>query len=32
MNEGIKKAIDIIVWWIPFRKLRDSVRTLLEYH
>ncbi|ELV04552.1 hypothetical protein H263_15562, partial [Brachyspira hampsonii 30599] len=25
------KIIDNIVWWIPFRKLRDSVRELILY-
>lgn len=26
-----KQVIDNIVWWIPFRKLRDNVRYLLLY-
>ena len=27
-----KKTIDNIVWWIPFKKLRNSVRELLLYN
>ena len=27
--EDIIKNIDEIVWYIPFRKLRDSIRKLL---
>lgn len=27
-----KKVIDNIVWWIPFRKLRNSIRDLLLYN
>ena len=27
-----KKVIDNIVWWIPFKKLRNSVRELLLYN
>ena len=30
MNNEIKKAIDNIVWFIPNRKLRDSIRFLLS--
>ena len=30
MNDEIKKAIDNIVWWIPNRKLRDNIRTILH--
>lgn len=29
MDNNIKKDIDNIVWWIPFKKLRDSLRRLL---
>lgn len=29
-DKDIKKTIDNIVWYIPFRKLRDSVRFFLE--
>ena len=25
-----KKAIDTIVWWIPFKKTRNAVRELLD--
>ena len=28
-SKEIKKTIDNIVWWIPFRKLRNQVRKLL---
>ena len=28
MTEELKKDIDNIVWWIPFRKLRCSIRNL----
>ena len=31
MLEKIKEDIDRIVWWIPVRKLRDSVRNVLLY-
>ncbi|WP_300368164.1 hypothetical protein [Brachyspira sp.] len=27
-----KKIIDDIVWWIPFKKLRNAVRELLLYN
>lgn len=27
----IAKDIDTIVWWIPFKKTRDSLRRLLDY-
>lgn len=26
-----KKIIDEIVWWIPFKKLRNNVKILLNY-
>lgn len=29
MNEYLKKLIDKIVWWIPFRNLRNSIRELI---
>ena len=29
MNEGIQKSIDNIVWWIPIKSLRNSVRDIL---
>ena len=29
ISEDIIKNIDEIVWYIPFRKLRDSIRKLL---
>ncbi|WP_232473641.1 hypothetical protein [Brachyspira murdochii] len=29
MNYRIEKNIDNIVWWIPFKKLRNSVREYL---
>lgn len=29
MNEKIKNDIDNIVWWIPFKKLRNSIRNVL---
>ena len=25
-----KEDIDKIVWWIPFKKLRNSIRNILE--
>lgn len=31
MTEELRKDIDNIVWFIPFKKLRDSVRNLLNY-
>ena len=31
MNDEISKAIDNIVWWIPNRKLRDSLRRFYHY-
>ena len=30
MSNEITKAIDSIVWWIPNRKLRDSIRIVLH--
>ena len=30
MYEKLKKDIDNIVWWIPFKKLRNSVRNFLN--
>ncbi|TKZ36174.1 hypothetical protein [Brachyspira catarrhinii] len=29
MNNQDKKLIDDIVWWIPFRNLRNNIRKLL---
>ena len=29
MNDNLKKHIDNIVWWIPFKKLRNSIRQYL---
>ena len=29
MNDEIKKVIDNIVWYIPFKRLRDNIRILL---
>lgn len=31
MNDNIKRCIDNIVWWIPFKKLRNSLREYLLY-
>lgn len=28
-NEDIKNIIDDIVWWVPFKKLRNNIRKLL---
>ena len=28
MNENIKKDIDNIVWWIPFKSVRDKIRNI----
>ena len=28
-NERLKKYLNDIVWWIPFRKLRDFIRELV---
>ena len=28
-NEKLKKYLNDIVWWIPFRKLRDFIRELV---
>ncbi|CRF34082.1 hypothetical protein BRSU_1863 [Brachyspira suanatina] len=32
MTEKLRKDIDNIVWWIPFKKLRNSIRNLLYDH
>lgn len=29
-NERLKKYLNDIVWWIPFRKLRDFIRELVD--
>ncbi|TKZ36078.1 alpha-1,2-fucosyltransferase [Brachyspira catarrhinii] len=29
-NEKLKKYLNDIVWWIPFRKLRDFIRELVD--
>ena len=29
MDEKLKKDINNIVWWIPFKKLRNSIRNYL---
>lgn len=31
MNKDLKKAIDNLVWFIPNKKLRDSIRTIVSY-
>ena len=31
-DKDIKKTIDNIVWWIPFKKLRNQTRELLLNH
>ena len=31
MEQNIEKIIDDIVWWIPFKKLRNNVRNYLIY-
>ena len=30
-NNKLKEDIDNIVWWIPFRKLRNSIRNILIF-
>ena len=32
MDKDINKLIDNIVWWIPFKKLRNDLRDLLKYN
>ena len=31
MDKNIEKIINDIVWWIPFKKLRNNVRNYLIY-
>lgn len=29
MDKNIEKIINDIVWWIPFKKLRNNIRNIL---